>query len=231
MAVAVFLALSLSIAANALFFQPRHHPSPLFDRHGGVAQEPIAPKPDEMVRAIQKVLAQQGLYAGAVDGLTGPQTEAAIRSFEAASGRVPTGTPSVALLTAILTSPQSTPAVAEPSAGAAAMESSADIAAADQEQDIDSIGDLARLSSPEAPSTPSTDSVASEPAASDPLVAAVQNALAVSAYGPITADGVVGPQTREAIMRFQRDHGLPETGEINDGLVVELRAAGALQGG
>jgi peptidoglycan hydrolase-like protein with peptidoglycan-binding domain len=67
--------------------------------------------------------------------------------------------------------------------------------------------------------------IAAEP---DGRVAAVQDALARSAYGPLTADGVFGPQTRDAIIRFQRDHGLPLTGAINDSLMVELRAAGAL---
>lgn len=62
----------------------------------------------------------------------------------------------------------------------------------------------------------------------DPLIAAVQRALALAAYGPVGADGFVGPQTRDAIMRFQRDHNLPVTGEISDSLVIELRAAGAL---
>jgi peptidoglycan hydrolase-like protein with peptidoglycan-binding domain len=56
----------------------------------------------------------------------------------------------------------------------------------------------------------------------------VQRALALAAYGPVGVDGFVGPQTREAIMRFQRDHNLPVTGEISDSLVIELRAAGAL---
>ena len=32
-------------------------------------------------------------------------------------------------------------------------------------------------------------------------------------------------------MRFQRDHNLPVTGEISDGLIVELRAAGAMHDG
>ena len=59
----------------------------------------------------------------------------------------------------------------------------------------------------------------------------MQNALALSAYGPLIADGVIGPETRAAIMRFQRDHNLPVTGEISDGLVVELRAIGAMQDG
>ncbi len=62
----------------------------------------------------------------------------------------------------------------------------------------------------------------------DDRVAAVQDALARSAYGPVNADGVFGPQTRDAIIRFQRDHGLPLTGAISDALVVELRAAGAI---
>ena len=64
----------------------------------------------------------------------------------------------------------------------------------------------------------------------DSTVAAVQDALARAAYGPLVADGVAGPATRDAVMRFQRDHDLPVTGEITDALVVELRAAGALGG-
>jgi peptidoglycan hydrolase-like protein with peptidoglycan-binding domain len=66
-------------------------------------------------------------------------------------------------------------------------------------------------------------------AAPDERVAAVQAALSRAAYGQVKADGVFGPQTREAIVRFQEDHGLPPTGEISDALVVELRAAGALE--
>jgi hypothetical protein len=66
------------------------------------------------------------------------------------------------------------------------------------------------------------------PSAPDPRVAAVQNALAKAAYGQLKADGYFGPQTRDAILRFQQDHGLPATGEISDALMVELRAVGAL---
>jgi peptidoglycan hydrolase-like protein with peptidoglycan-binding domain len=74
-----------------------------------------------------------------------------------------------------------------------------------------------------------TELAAVESVAPDATVAAVQHALSISAYGPLQADGIPGPQTREAIVRFQRDHGLPLTGEITDELIVELRAAGALQ--
>ena len=62
-------------------------------------------------------------------------------------------------------------------------------------------------------------------------VAAVQAALARAAYGPVTADGVFGPETRDAINRFQRAYGLPETGTIDDALIVQLRAAGAFDDG
>ncbi len=82
---------------------------------------------------------------------------------------------------------------------------------------------------PAAPDVTTTASI-SPPPAPDKTVAAVQEALAKAAYGPLRADGVFGRQTREAIVRFQEDHGLPVTGEISDALIVELRAAGALDG-
>lgn len=66
------------------------------------------------------------------------------------------------------------------------------------------------------------------PVASDPLVATIQRALARAAYGAIVADGVVGPETRDAIRRFQAEHNLPVTGEISEALTIELRAAGAM---
>ena len=81
-------------------------------------------------------------------------------------------------------------------------------------------------------STPDAPPPAVEPdaavAESDAQVAAIQRALSIAAYGPLVADGVFGAATRDAIVRFQKDRGLPETGEISDTLVVELRAAGAL---
>lgn len=64
----------------------------------------------------------------------------------------------------------------------------------------------------------------------DPRVFEVQSALARAAYGPLHPDGMLGPQTRDAIIAFQKDHDLPVTGEISDALIVELRAVGALGG-
>jgi peptidoglycan hydrolase-like protein with peptidoglycan-binding domain len=192
---AVLLAVGAAFVANALFLQPRPHPAPLFAARS--APERPVPESDPLVRAVQEALARTGVYAGAIDGLAGPQTREAIESFEKAAGRATSGEASVDLLAAILSErkPAETARAMPPTAAG------------------DAIADVARETA--AP-------------VSDPLVASVQSALALSAYGPLNADGVVGPDTREAIMRFQRDHNLPVTGEISDGLVIELRAAGAM---
>ncbi len=106
-------------------------------------------------------------------------------------------------------------AAGRPATGEASLELLAAIEAA-KASDTDALAGLA-------------DGTQEPPAEPDSRVAAVQHALAIAAYGPLLADGVFGPQTREAILRFQRDHDLTPTGEISDGLIVELRATGALE--
>jgi peptidoglycan hydrolase-like protein with peptidoglycan-binding domain len=51
----------------------------------------------------------------------------------------------------------------------------------------------------------------------------VQVALQKAGYDSGSADGVVGPGTRDAISRYQRDHGLDVTGKISEPV---LRALG-----
>jgi peptidoglycan hydrolase-like protein with peptidoglycan-binding domain len=183
---AAFLAIGAAIATNALLLQPRPHPAPLFSTRRP-SETPASEKGDPLVRDVQEALSQSGRYSGPLDGIAGPQTAAAIESFEQATGRAPTGKASADLLAAIR------------AGGAQTQLANATAAASD------------------APPPPP-----------DPLVVSVQNALALSAYGPLIADGVVGEETRASIMRFQRDHDLPVTGEISDGLVIELRAIGAM---
>ncbi len=50
----------------------------------------------------------------------------------------------------------------------------------------------------------------------------VQTALAQAGYYQGPVDGVVGPQTRNAIAGFQQDHGLAPTGNINGALLSDL---------
>jgi peptidoglycan hydrolase-like protein with peptidoglycan-binding domain len=55
------------------------------------------------------------------------------------------------------------------------------------------------------------------------IQALVQEALARRGYYAGEVDGVIGPETRNAIREFQRDNGLQVTGDINSQLVQALK--------
>ena len=57
---------------------------------------------------------------------------------------------------------------------------------------------------------------------SDSTVARVQRKLTARGYSLGSADGVIGPATRNAISDYQQDNGLAVTGRINDPLLVSL---------
>jgi peptidoglycan hydrolase-like protein with peptidoglycan-binding domain len=50
----------------------------------------------------------------------------------------------------------------------------------------------------------------------------VQTGLAELAYSPGDINGEMNSQTRDAILAFERDRNLPQTGEISDALLAEL---------
>jgi peptidoglycan hydrolase-like protein with peptidoglycan-binding domain len=50
----------------------------------------------------------------------------------------------------------------------------------------------------------------------------VQTGLAELAYSPGVINGEMTSQTRDAIMAFERDRNMPQTGEISDALLAEL---------
>ena len=50
----------------------------------------------------------------------------------------------------------------------------------------------------------------------------VQTGLADLAYSPGEINGELTRETRDAIIAFQRDHKLPETGEVSEDLIAEL---------
>jgi peptidoglycan hydrolase-like protein with peptidoglycan-binding domain len=66
---------------------------------------------DPLVKEVQAELSRRGLYEGTVDGLTGRNTQAAIRTFESSAGLPVTGETSPKLLSAL----RQTPAAAAPS--------------------------------------------------------------------------------------------------------------------
>jgi Putative peptidoglycan binding domain len=82
----------------------------------------------------------------------------------------------------------------------------------------DPIGDLIRSSEAPTPSGPVS--------RTDPqhIVAAGQRALAKLGYGPLKPDGIMGPGTRQAIERFERDRRLAVTGELGPRTARELAA-------
>jgi peptidoglycan hydrolase-like protein with peptidoglycan-binding domain len=125
---------TVAILINVLFMQSGSHPAPIFTAAdaaikppGGPDTKPVAaapmrrvepipapvPKvaassprtPGEIVLDIQRELSRRGYYDGAIDGLYGPRTDAAIRDFEHASGLKPSTQPNEALLQTIIRSP------------------------------------------------------------------------------------------------------------------------------
>ena len=70
-----------------------------------------------------------------------------------------------------------------------------------------------------------------DPLKPDPAVARAQRALAKLGYGPLKDDGLMGPGTKAAIERFERDRKLPVKGEAAGRTLRELTAkASAAQG-
>ncbi|MBI3435406.1 MAG: peptidoglycan-binding protein [Proteobacteria bacterium] len=74
------------------------------ERVEGRADDPVRSR-ERLVEDIQRELARRGYYDGAVDGIHGAKTDAAIRDFEQASARKGTAEVNNALLTAIQRAP------------------------------------------------------------------------------------------------------------------------------
>jgi peptidoglycan hydrolase-like protein with peptidoglycan-binding domain len=114
------------VAANALWYQPQHHPSPFMATRGDAAaphaeaqahanepgvttfriqreedlaaQQAKAPAPSPLVAEIQKALTGLNLYDGPADGVSGPKTVAAIQFYQETEGLEATGEASEGLL-------------------------------------------------------------------------------------------------------------------------------------
>ena len=115
---------AIAILINALFMQKGPHPAPIFTVSPAAV---VAPNLDpiaallarqtagdakveaaagarplsDMVADIQRELARRGFYDGALDGVYGPKTDAAIRDFEEAAQLRPSAEPNDVLLATI----------------------------------------------------------------------------------------------------------------------------------
>lgn len=72
----------------------------------------------------------------------------------------------------------------------------------------------------EAPAPPDDPRPGAAP--SDPLVARAQRGLSAAGFAPGPVDGVIGPQTRDAVRSFQRRIGVAVDGEIDAALLRRL---------
>lgn len=199
----------------------------------------------ELVRQIQQNLSRRGLYDGKVDGLMGPQTEAAIAFYQETRGMETTGKPDTMVLNALKVDnsefavvppdrpqPEITNAIARP------------------DQEVDTVAEVIsdelhvpvpvhrpeRVSQPvkvepvvlkQQPAKvrqPAAITVTAEPG----LVTDIQKGLSNLAYADVVVDGVAGSQTKAAIRRFQKHYRLPETGEPDKLVLEKLKQIGAL---
>lgn len=128
--VALGLCFSVAIAYNALGRQDARHPAPfegfwnltevaeekpqpVLKRREAMTRTPAA-KPDPLITQLQNGLTSLGYYDGAVDGLNGPQTRAAIKRYETDNELRAKGQPSAELLDHIKFNQQIRDAVKQP---------------------------------------------------------------------------------------------------------------------
>jgi peptidoglycan hydrolase-like protein with peptidoglycan-binding domain len=193
LAAALAVACTLMVFVNALALQSGRHPAPLFGEAAPAETPRPAPQRSELVAQIQQALTDTGYYDGAVDGLMGARTGAAIRAFEQAQKMEPTGLASDRLLAAALVAPPRRAASLAPAPTPVPLPQSA-------------------------PATTGSTSI------SAPRLMAVQKALAKLGYGPVSVDGKMGAGTRAAIISFERDRNMPETGEPTPPVLRALQA-------
>ncbi len=297
-----FVIIFSCVAANALWYQPGHHPHPFWNtrddfkafqarfangaentaspdvttfrierergtgqtlqdaaagpepapsaQHPALPQAVVAPPAAdqnpadaEMIRSIQKQLANRGLYDGPADGVTGPKTESAILFFEESARLPETGKPSQRVLDALLAEnadskviPAERPqmdATTTHSTGIDPVAAAINAAEAQlppqtvppQPVDVPVSGAQKPAGVKEAKSAKGE---AAALPASPEMVLNIQKGLANMAYTGITIDGFAGEQTRQAILHFQKHYRLPETGEPNAAVLKKLKDIGAL---
>jgi peptidoglycan hydrolase-like protein with peptidoglycan-binding domain len=161
----------------------------------GNADAPPPHPAGEVITEVQRELARRGFYEGAVDGVFGSRTDAAIRAFAQAAGLKAAGEPNAALLRAIKNSNVKAAKNTAPAPSAAPVRSA-----------------------------PARNDAITELLAPSKRVVAVQRALADYGYGQIRPTGVLDRETKGAIERFERERKLPVTGAVSERITRELAA-------
>lgn len=206
------------IAWNALALQTSRHPAPLFGTRGPAAVIP-APLPPTRPMAPPAVPASVPLQPAAPSAAPTPATVAPAvpapagprASRDAIGELIRQGEPATPM------PPPRQAAVPTPAPAPAPVATPRAAAQPHREPQRDPIGDLIRLG--DSPPIPPGYVGRPEPSRA---IQQGQRALDKLGYGPLRADGLIGPGTRQAIERFERERRLPVTGEFGSRTAREL---------
>lgn len=223
LAAVIGLGIVSGVVLNALWLQTAPHPAPLFSPR--VA--PAAPQAAASVEPQPASRAQAPAPQASPALASAPQASAPPASSPHASP-IPraASAPAPVRETASLSTPRSAPPVTAPLSPPRPTprpDATASTRKPDEARNFDPIAQFLRQGAPPtqsrtAAASPSTSEAA---AGGTRRVQGAQRALARLGH-PIEADGLMGPATRAAIQKFERDHKLPVTGEINPRTLREL---------
>ena len=226
-----FAVLFAGVAANALYGQAGHrHGNPMLATRLGAATDGRAVGSTTggaavpLVREVQEALAGAGYYRQTIDGRPGPATETAIRAFQKAHDLKPEGAATPLVLSQIRQ-------IAGISAAGAPNPSPRPNELASLSERMGNISDAANRPVPDQTTDGPDDAVdAAIAALSDAeLVKRIQAGLSSAQVAELSADGIAGARTREAIRTFQALEGLDVTGKPEPKLLERLIAIGAAQ--
>lgn len=193
----------IGVPMNALFFQDGRHPAPLFSTHfltpekSQTAETPTPP-------------ARPAKIDGAAREAEALKAEAAPRAAPKAAAKPeqPAKVDPLAALLKTETAPAPKP------------EKKRETASRDQ------IGVLLGGDARKAAAAPADTATTAPPAAPDRNVLSAQRALQRLGY-VVKPDGMVSPNLRKTVEKFERDNGLPATGELTPRVVKAIAARAA----
>ncbi|MBS0524856.1 MAG: SEL1-like repeat protein [Proteobacteria bacterium] len=164
----------------------------------------------EQVKLVQQALIDLQRLHGKADGIAGPATRLAIREFEKSAGLRSTGEPSRAVYLALVKARGQPDAIKPP-----------------DPPPPPTSADIAKLMEAKPASIDDTP----WPAKAPDQIRAIQQLLIDLKLLNGEPTGTVGPATRRAILAYQKNAGLKQTGEPSQALFESLKAARAKPGG
>lgn len=208
-------AIFVSFVSNLLFMQDGPHPAPLFAKQEArtnsapTAQAAAAPKAPDAAQRSSTQSASQPVSAPAQQ--TASRAPASAPIAETAPP-LPPAAPRSAPISIVAAPPARAPEPAKPVA---------------KQPDFDPIAQFLRTGVAQAPATTASTNSPAPASADAKRISAAQRALGKLGHA-LDADGVMGPGTRAAIQRFERDANLPVTGELNPRTVKALSARASI---